>query len=59
MLHFLLHCQEDDEFKDKLSPISLALNYSLAPPSHSQDLPPILNHYSSTFLQEQVGSWIF
>uniref|UniRef100_A0A671TSI0 Integrin subunit alpha 8 n=1 Tax=Sparus aurata TaxID=8175 RepID=A0A671TSI0_SPAAU len=25
---------EDDEFRDKLTPISLALNYSLAPPSH-------------------------
>lgn len=57
MLHFLLCCQEDDEFRDKLTPISLALNYSLAPPSHGRDLPPILNHYSSTFLQEQVSSF--
>uniref|UniRef100_A0A671TQR3 Integrin subunit alpha 8 n=1 Tax=Sparus aurata TaxID=8175 RepID=A0A671TQR3_SPAAU len=45
---------EDDEFRDKLTPISLALNYSLAPPSHGQDLPPVLNHYSSTFLQEHA-----
>lgn len=46
--------QEEDEFRDKLTPISLALNYSLAPPSHDQTLPPVLNQYSSTFLQEQV-----
>lgn len=45
--------QEEDEFRDKLTPISLALNYSLAPPSNL-DLPPVLNRYSSTFLQEQV-----
>ncbi|XP_011603981.1 integrin alpha-8 [Takifugu rubripes] len=49
-----IYLKEDDEFRDKLSPISLALNYSLVPPSHGQDLPPILNHYSSTFLQEQA-----
>lgn len=47
--------QEEDEFRDKLTPIALALNYSLAPPSHDQTLPPILNEYSSTFLQEHVG----
>lgn len=46
--------QEEDEFRDKLTPISLALNYSLAPPPPGQDLPPVLNYYSSTFLQEQV-----
>uniref|UniRef100_A0A8C7DE86 Integrin subunit alpha 8 n=1 Tax=Oncorhynchus kisutch TaxID=8019 RepID=A0A8C7DE86_ONCKI len=49
----LCHSQEEDEFRDKLTPISLALNYSLAPPSNL-DLPPILNRYSSTFLQEQA-----
>ncbi|CAG11957.1 unnamed protein product, partial [Tetraodon nigroviridis] len=49
-----IYLKEDDEFRDKLTPISLALNYSLAPPSRGQDLPPILNHYSSTFLQEQA-----
>lgn len=54
-LNSLLLCQEDDEFRDKLTPISLALNYSLAPPSHGQDLPPVLNHYSSTLLQEHVS----
>lgn len=51
--------QEDDEFRDKLTPISLALNYSLAPPSSGHDLPPVLNHYSSTLLLEHVsGSYL-
>uniref|UniRef100_A0A3Q1G2T6 Integrin, alpha 8 n=1 Tax=Acanthochromis polyacanthus TaxID=80966 RepID=A0A3Q1G2T6_9TELE len=45
---------KDDEFRDKLTPISLALNYSLAPPPQDQNLPPVLNHYSSTFLQEHA-----
>uniref|UniRef100_A0A4W6DRW8 Integrin subunit alpha 8 n=1 Tax=Lates calcarifer TaxID=8187 RepID=A0A4W6DRW8_LATCA len=44
----------DDEFRDKLTPISLALNYSLAHPAHNQKLPPVLNRYSSTFLQEHA-----
>uniref|UniRef100_A0A8C7XLN5 Integrin, alpha 8 n=1 Tax=Oryzias sinensis TaxID=183150 RepID=A0A8C7XLN5_9TELE len=44
----------DDEFRDKLSPISLALNYSLAPPAHDKTLPPVLNQYSSTFLQDNA-----
>lgn len=48
--------QEDDEFRDKLTPISLALNYSLAPPSSGHDLPPVLNHYSSTLLLEHVSA---
>lgn len=52
---WFLSLQEEDEFRDKLSPISLALNYSLAPPSHGQMLPPVLNYYSSTFLQEHVS----
>ncbi|KAK2844506.1 hypothetical protein Q5P01_011165 [Channa striata] len=51
---YTIYLKEDDEFRDKLTPISLALNYSLAPSSHSQSLPPVLNHYSSTFLQEHA-----
>lgn len=47
--------QEDDEFRDKLTPISLALNYSLAPPSSEQDLPPVLNHYSSSQILDHVS----
>uniref|UniRef100_A0A8C8D8R8 Integrin alpha-2 domain-containing protein n=1 Tax=Oncorhynchus tshawytscha TaxID=74940 RepID=A0A8C8D8R8_ONCTS len=52
-LNYTVYLREEDEFRDKLTPISLALNYSLAPPSNL-DLPPILNRYSSTFLQEQA-----
>ncbi|CAL8255922.1 unnamed protein product [Boreogadus saida] len=51
---YTVYLKEEDEFRDKLTPISLALNYSLAQPTHSQDLPPVLNYYSSTFLQEQA-----
>ncbi|KAJ3597738.1 hypothetical protein NHX12_001255, partial [Muraenolepis orangiensis] len=39
-LTYTVYLREEDEFRDKLTPISLALNYSLAPPSHGQDLPP-------------------
>ncbi|XP_039973150.1 integrin alpha-8 isoform X2 [Xiphias gladius] len=53
-LNYTIYLREDDEFRDKLTPISLALNYSLAPPSRGQNLPPVLNHYSSTFLQEHA-----
>ncbi|XP_076009857.1 integrin alpha-8 [Genypterus blacodes] len=53
-LRYTIYLREEDEFRDKLTPISLALNYSLSPPSHSQDLPPVLNRYSSTFLQEHA-----
>lgn len=53
-LSYTIFLKEEDEFRDKLTPISLALNYSLAPPTHGQSLPPVLNHYSSTFLQEHA-----
>ncbi|KAF0045354.1 hypothetical protein F2P81_001883 [Scophthalmus maximus] len=53
-LSYTIYLREEDEFRDKLTPIALALNYSLAPPPHGQNLPPVLNHYSSTFLQEHA-----
>ncbi|XP_038125456.1 integrin alpha-8 [Cyprinodon tularosa] len=53
-LSYMIYLKEEDEFRDKLTPIALALNYSLAPPSGEQTLPPILNQYSSTFLQEHA-----
>uniref|UniRef100_A0A8C5EH89 Integrin alpha-2 domain-containing protein n=1 Tax=Gouania willdenowi TaxID=441366 RepID=A0A8C5EH89_GOUWI len=52
--HYMIYLREEDEFRDKLTPIALALSYSLAPPSLNQNLPPVLNHYSSTFLQEHA-----
>lgn len=51
---YTIYLKEEDEFRDKLTPIALALNYSLAPPAHDKDLPPVLNHYSGTFLQEHA-----
>ncbi|KAM9806298.1 integrin alpha-8 [Syngnathus typhle] len=53
-LNYTIYLREEDEFRDKLTPILLALNYSLAPPSQGQTLPPVLNYYSSTFLQEHA-----
>ncbi|XP_043973636.1 integrin alpha-8 [Gambusia affinis] len=53
-LSYKIYLKEEDEFRDKLTPIALALNYSLAPPSSGKTLPPILNEYSSTFLQEHA-----
>ncbi|KAM6995717.1 integrin alpha-8 [Tautogolabrus adspersus] len=53
-LSYTIFLREEEEFRDKLTPISLALNYSLAPPTHGQNLPPVLNQYSSTFLQEHA-----
>ncbi|XP_030015091.1 integrin alpha-8 [Sphaeramia orbicularis] len=53
-ISYTIYLKEEDEFRDKLTPISLALNYSLAPPTHSKELPPVLNQYSSTFLQEHA-----
>lgn len=51
---YTIYLREEDEFRDKLTPIALALNYSLAPPLQGKDLPPVLNHYSSTFMQEHA-----
>ncbi|RVE62629.1 hypothetical protein OJAV_G00158900 [Oryzias javanicus] len=53
-LNYMIYLREDDEFRDKLSPISLTLNYSLAPPTHDKSLPPVLNQYSNTFLQDNA-----
>ncbi|KAM9309121.1 LOW QUALITY PROTEIN: integrin alpha-8 [Pholidichthys leucotaenia] len=53
-LSYMIYLREEDEFRDKLSPIALALNYSLAPAPQDQNLPPVLNQYSSTFLQEHA-----
>lgn len=53
-LSYTIYLREEEDFRDKLTPISLALNYSLSPHTHGQTLPPVLNHYSSTFLQEHA-----
>uniref|UniRef100_A0A665TF67 Uncharacterized protein n=1 Tax=Echeneis naucrates TaxID=173247 RepID=A0A665TF67_ECHNA len=51
---YTIYLKEEDEFRDKLTPISLALNYSLAPPPRDHYLPPVLNRYSSSFLQDHA-----
>uniref|UniRef100_A0AAV2MCX5 Integrin alpha-2 domain-containing protein n=1 Tax=Knipowitschia caucasica TaxID=637954 RepID=A0AAV2MCX5_KNICA len=53
-ISYSIYLREEDDFRDKLTPIALALNYSLAPSAQSEALPPVLNHYSSTFLQEHA-----
>ncbi|PIO23774.1 hypothetical protein AB205_0083750, partial [Aquarana catesbeiana] len=42
----------DNEFKDKLSPIVVSVNFSLNTAPSSSVLPPIIN--GNTFLQEQI-----
>ncbi|MBN3305655.1 ITA8 protein, partial [Amia calva] len=52
----VVYLKDETEFRDKLSPISIALNYSLdesTPPSGSA-LKPILNYYRKPSLQEQA-----
>lgn len=48
--------QDETEFRDKLSPITVALNYSLdqTSPLSGLQLRPILDHYSMTLHREQV-----
>ncbi|KAM8825876.1 integrin alpha-8 isoform 1-T1 [Synchiropus picturatus] len=53
-LSYKIYLREEDEFRDKLTPISVVLNYSLATPTEGQTLPPVLNYFSSTFLQEHA-----
>ncbi|XP_023700313.1 integrin alpha-8 [Paramormyrops kingsleyae] len=54
---FTVYLREDSEFRDKLTPISVALNFSLdetrTPPG--QDLRPILDYYGRSFVQEQAN----
>lgn len=62
--HLQQHCynytvflRDEAEFRDKLTPISVALNYSLDQRTAPQtlELRPILDHYSKTFHQEQAN----
>uniref|UniRef100_A0AAY3ZW92 Integrin subunit alpha 8 n=1 Tax=Denticeps clupeoides TaxID=299321 RepID=A0AAY3ZW92_9TELE len=48
--------RDEAEFRDKLTPISMTLNYSLheSVTHPGQSLRPILDHYSKTFHQEQA-----
>ncbi|CAJ0964416.1 unnamed protein product [Ranitomeya imitator] len=57
-LDFVVYLREESEFRDKLTPITVSLNYSLHESvfSGDQDLKPILNLYKEAKLQKQVCS---
>lgn len=46
-------------FRDKLTPITVSLNYSLDESHTSGNLKPIINYYSETFLQKVVRTNIY
>ncbi|KAJ6660498.1 hypothetical protein lerEdw1_017495 [Lerista edwardsae] len=48
----LAYLRDEADFKDKLSPIVVSLNFSLAAPSTSGELQPVL--YGQTMIQEQT-----
>ncbi|KAG7469998.1 hypothetical protein MATL_G00134920 [Megalops atlanticus] len=54
--NFTVYLREESEFRDKLTPISIALNYSLdeTSPLPGLTLRPILDHFGKTFIQEQA-----
>uniref|UniRef100_A0A8B9KDK7 Integrin, alpha 8 n=1 Tax=Astyanax mexicanus TaxID=7994 RepID=A0A8B9KDK7_ASTMX len=56
-LNHTIYLRDEGEFRDKLSPISVALNYSLdqRAPLQGQQLRPILDHYSKSFHHEQAN----
>ncbi|XP_043546257.1 integrin alpha-8 isoform X1 [Chiloscyllium plagiosum] len=51
---FIVYLTDEKEFRDKLTPIIVSLNYSLSESHPSEDLKPIINYYSETFLQKQA-----
>lgn len=48
--------QDEKEFRDKLSPIYVALNFSLDPkaPADSHGLRPILNYQTANVIEQKV-----
>ncbi|KAM9436303.1 integrin alpha-8 [Clarias gariepinus] len=56
-LNHTIYLRDETEFRDKLSPISVALNYSLDQmfPVSALQLRPILDHYSMSFHREQAN----
>ncbi|XP_072010372.1 integrin alpha-8 isoform X1 [Engystomops pustulosus] len=53
---FVVYLREESEFRDKLTPITVNLNYSLDESAFlgDQDLKPILNLYKEARLQQQA-----
>ncbi|XP_041101408.1 integrin alpha-8-like [Polyodon spathula] len=54
--NFVVYLKDETEFRDKLTPISIGLNYSLdeSNPPGGLTLKPILNYYGKPFIHEQV-----
>lgn len=55
----LPHPQNESEFRDKLSPIHIALNFSLDPqaPVDSHGLRPVLHYQSKSRIEDKVRRW--
>ncbi|ELW47406.1 Integrin alpha-8 [Tupaia chinensis] len=53
---FIVYLRDETEFRDKLSPINISLNYSLDESSFKESLEvkPILNHYRENVVSEQA-----
>uniref|UniRef100_A0A8C0H556 Integrin subunit alpha 8 n=1 Tax=Chelonoidis abingdonii TaxID=106734 RepID=A0A8C0H556_CHEAB len=53
---FVVYLRDETEFRDKLSPISVSLNYSLDESTFEDDLAvkPILNYYQESTVREQA-----
>lgn len=53
---FWFQTQDEKEFRDKLSPIYVALTFTLDPaaPADSHGLRPILNHQTSNVIERKV-----
>ncbi|XP_072269523.1 integrin alpha-8 [Pyxicephalus adspersus] len=54
--HFIVYLREESEFRDKLTPITVNLNYSLDESAFldGQELKPILNQFREPRLQQQA-----
>ncbi|KAJ7322280.1 hypothetical protein JRQ81_018567 [Phrynocephalus forsythii] len=54
--NFVVYLRDETEFRDKLSPIHIALNYSLDEStfSHGLTVSPILNYYQENIIREQA-----
>nr|XP_036857551.1 integrin alpha-8 [Manis javanica] len=53
---FIVYLRDETEFRDKLSPINISLNYSLDESTSKEglDVKPILNHYKEIVVTEQA-----
>uniref|UniRef100_A0A8C2R836 Integrin alpha-2 domain-containing protein n=1 Tax=Capra hircus TaxID=9925 RepID=A0A8C2R836_CAPHI len=53
---FVVYLRDETEFRDKLSPINISLNYSLDESTFQEDLEvkPILNYYRDNVVTEQA-----